>query len=56
MLLTVALLASTSVSFAQTKQKKALFVIVDGLSSDVIEKIATPNLDAIAKVGGYTRA
>jgi predicted AlkP superfamily pyrophosphatase or phosphodiesterase len=55
-LLTIALLTSTSVSFAQTKQKKALFVIVDGISSDVIEKISTPNLDAIAKVGGYTRA
>lgn len=38
------------------QQKKALFVIVDGISSDVIEKLNTPNLDAIAKVGGYTRA
>ncbi|MBX2924789.1 MAG: alkaline phosphatase family protein [Chitinophagaceae bacterium] len=36
--------------------KKAIFVIVDGISSDVIEKLNTPNLDAIAKVGGYTRA
>ncbi|MCC6289683.1 MAG: alkaline phosphatase family protein [Chitinophagaceae bacterium] len=36
--------------------KKALFVIVDGISSDVIEKLNTPNLDAIAKVGGYTKA
>jgi predicted AlkP superfamily pyrophosphatase or phosphodiesterase len=31
-------------------------VIVDGISSDSKEKIATPHLDAIAKVGGYTRA
>jgi hypothetical protein len=42
--------------FAQSKTKKTLFVIVDGISSDSKEKIATPNLDAIAKIGGYTRA
>ncbi|MFT3901597.1 MAG: alkaline phosphatase family protein [Niabella sp.] len=42
-------------SFAQ-QNKKAVFVIVDGISSDVIEKLNTPNLDAIAKEGGYTRA
>ena len=42
--------------FAQTKIKKTLFVIVDGISSDSKEKIPTPNLDAIAKTVGYTRA
>lgn len=42
-------------SYAQNN-KKALFVIVDGIPADVIEKLNTPNLDAIAKVGGYTRA
>ena len=36
--------------------KKALFVIVDGIAADVIEQQPTPNLDKIAKVGGYTRA
>lgn len=41
---------------AQVRQKKTLFVIVDGISSDVIEKIQKPNLDAIIKAGGYTRA
>lgn len=41
---------------AQTPEKKALFIIVDGISADVIEKINTPNLDEIAKVGGYTHA
>jgi predicted AlkP superfamily pyrophosphatase or phosphodiesterase len=41
---------------AQGKTKKTLFVIVDGISADVIEKVAKPNLDAIAKVGGYSRA
>lgn len=48
--------SSLTPASAQTRQKKALFVIVDGISSDVIEKIKTPNLDAIAAVGGYTRA
>ncbi|MVM40640.1 sulfatase-like hydrolase/transferase [Spirosoma sp. HMF3257] len=42
--------------WGQTKPKKALFVIVDGIPSDVIEKQATPNLKAIAKEGGYARA
>lgn len=42
--------------YAQTTEKKALFIIVDGISADVIEKINTPNLDKIAKVGGYTHA
>ncbi|HEX5026298.1 MAG TPA: alkaline phosphatase family protein [Agriterribacter sp.] len=36
--------------------KKAIFVIVDGIPADVIEKLNTPALDAIAKEGGYTRA
>lgn len=39
---------------AQTR--KAIFVIADGIPADVIEKLKTPALDAIAKVGGYRRA
>jgi predicted AlkP superfamily pyrophosphatase or phosphodiesterase len=41
---------------AQSDQRKALFVIVDGIPADVIEKISKPNLDAIAQSGGYVRA
>lgn len=43
-------------SLGQGKPKKAMFVIVDGIPADVIEKQPTPNLDAIAKEGGYVRA
>ena len=42
--------------FGQQQNSKIVFVIVDGISADVIEKLETPNLDAIAKKGGYTRA
>jgi len=42
-------------SFSQ-KPKKALFVIVDGISSNSKEMVPTPHMDAIAKVGGYARA
>ncbi|WP_242204517.1 alkaline phosphatase family protein [Aestuariivivens insulae] len=41
---------------AQKKDTKVLFVIVDGIPGDVIEKVPTPNLDKIAAIGGYTRA
>jgi len=36
--------------------RKVLFVIVDGIPSDVIEKLPTPSLDFIAGKTGYTRA
>ena len=48
-------LLSLSVS-AQQGTKKAIFIIADGIPADVVEKVATPNLDAIAKEGGYRRA
>lgn len=37
------------VVFAQ--KKKAVYIIVDGVSKDVLAKLATPNLDEIAKAG-----
>lgn len=44
------------ITAAHAKTRKAVFIIVDGIASDTIEKQPTPHLDAIAKVGGYTRA
>ena len=35
---------------------KAVFVIVDGIPADVVERVPTPTIDAIAAVGGYGRA
>ncbi|CAN5435340.1 hypothetical protein BH09BAC6_BH09BAC6_13330 [soil metagenome] len=42
--------------FAQEKIKKAVFIIADGIPADVIEKLNTPNLRAIAQKGTYLRA
>jgi hypothetical protein len=52
----VILLFATIASFVGFSQKKkALFVIADGIPADVIEKMNTPALRAIAKEGGYKR-
>ena len=40
--------------FAQ--EKKVVFIILDGIPAGELEKTPTPNLDLIAKVGGYARA
>src|SRR5690625_3855445 len=37
-------------------EKRALFIIVDGISADIIESVETPNLDRIIETGTYTRA
>ncbi len=46
----------STTSIAQSKQKKVVFITSDGIPPDVIEKVATPNIDAIAKEGKYMRA
>ncbi|MES2268407.1 MAG: alkaline phosphatase family protein [Bacteroidota bacterium] len=51
----ILLLIATAAN-AQQKTKKALFIIADGIPADVIEKLSTPNLDAIARQGAYLRA
>jgi predicted AlkP superfamily pyrophosphatase or phosphodiesterase len=50
-------LLSTSLLFAQPrKTPKALFIIVDGIPADVIERLQPPTIMEIAKIGGYTRS
>ncbi|UBM58539.1 alkaline phosphatase family protein [Marinilongibacter aquaticus] len=45
------------VSISVLAQKhKTLVVLVDGIPFDVIEKVSTPNLDAIASDGGFAAA
>lgn len=39
-----------------TQAQKVVFVIIDGVEAAVFERVETPNMDAIAKTGGYTRA
>jgi predicted AlkP superfamily pyrophosphatase or phosphodiesterase len=41
---------------AQTKTKKAVFIIVDGIPSDVIKKLDPPNFKKIATAGGFANA
>ncbi len=35
---------------------KVVFIVLDGIPADVVESVPTPNLDAIAAIGGYSRA
>lgn len=49
------------VSFSQQtskslNNKKVVFVIVDGISTDMLQKAPTPFLDSIANTGSYTKA
>ena len=40
----------------EVKVPKAIFIIVDGIPADVIEKLNPPVLGEISKAGGFTRA
>lgn len=55
-LYSLALFILLSACQAEKPTKKAVFIILDGIPADVIEKVETPALDAIAAAGGYTRA
>lgn len=50
------LLFSNIMLIAQVRTKKAVFIIVDGIPADIIEKLSLPNFDAIKKAGGYSKA
>lgn len=57
LLTTLLLIFATALSLeAQKKTPKAVFIIVDGIPADVIEKLQPPALMEISKAGGFTRA
>src|SRR5690625_5581243 len=37
-------------------EPKALFIVMDGISADVLESVETPNIDRIIEEGSYSRA
>lgn len=41
---------------AQEQPKKVVFIILDGISYDVISHVNTPHIDRIAQEGGFTKA
>lgn len=41
---------------AISQEKKVIFIILDGIPASELERVETPNLDQIAKIGGYSRA
>jgi predicted AlkP superfamily pyrophosphatase or phosphodiesterase len=43
-------------SVSTSAQQKAIFIILDGISADALEKTETPFIDEISSQGGYTRA
>lgn len=44
------------IAAAPEPPRKAVFILLDGIPADVIERVSTPMLDDIAAAGGYTRA
>jgi hypothetical protein len=44
------------VQLGLAQQKKLVFIILDGIPAQDLERVATPNLDQIARQGGYVRA
>jgi len=54
-ILCLAMLSVAALS-AQPKTKKVVYIIIDGIPADVIEKLKPVHLNEIAKVGGYARA
>ncbi len=40
----------------EQKDRKVVFILLDGIPADVLESVETPFLDEISETGGYTRA
>jgi predicted AlkP superfamily pyrophosphatase or phosphodiesterase len=54
--LLAAIAVSGCASDTITPTPKAVFIIVDGIPADVLEKTSTPVLDEISEIGGYARS
>jgi hypothetical protein len=52
----ILVLGISFLSWSSAVAQKVVFVHIDGVPADVLEKVATPQLDAIVAAGGYTRA
>ncbi|HNV30449.1 MAG TPA: alkaline phosphatase family protein, partial [Cyclobacteriaceae bacterium] len=50
------ILFATQLAVAQPKTPKAVFIIIDGVPADVVEKLELPVIREISQAGGYTRA
>lgn len=48
--------AGDSAAVNVERTKKVVFILVDGIPKDVIEKLDTPNLDSISRMGGLYSA
>ncbi len=55
-LVVVALQSCTKKESQAPVEKKAIFVILDGIPADVLDTVPTPNLDKIIAEGGITKA
>jgi predicted AlkP superfamily pyrophosphatase or phosphodiesterase len=50
------ILFTCAITQAQTKTRKAIFIIVDGIPADVLEKMKLPAIQKLATTGVYKRA
>src|SRR5689334_7558875 len=55
-LLATTLLVATAIASLAQSHRKAVYVIVDGVPADVIERLDLPGIKAISDSAGYTRA
>ena len=55
-ILTCSIFAISSCGKKSEPVLKSVFIIVDGIPADVIERVSTPAIDEIAARGGYARA